>query len=384
MTRHHVLARFRTLALAALMAATSFAVTATPASAPAGGSDVLGQALSAITGSDVVAELGRGFRAAVAPKVAKAYCATDAAFTGRLTAASNKTAAVTRTKSALVYPYVSRVDTAFSCTAFYRYSGVAWNTTASGGRFDWGNLFNSITIPCNYTVGETTYVKANDTTDCPDTDAEYALPVTLSAERKYVQSANHNAVGDTSFVQTSCSTFYNDNNGERIRGAESGSGTRRASRARTSTTARATTARRSRSTASVPARASASPTTAPHRRSRSAPRGRRGRARRTSSTSYTLTFSITDAVAKFGAPSPGRSSARWPQPGRRQLRHVRRRHGCRLDRDRHRERVGPDLGADPRGRLLLPLDRGRDRPQRQRGHPGHVGDPDRGWGRIPP
>ena len=110
---------------------------------------------------------------ALKPLTAKAVtCATNPTFTGRLTASSASTTAVSRITSPTVYGYISNVDGAWSCTASVRYSGISWNTTASTGTFDWGNLINSTTVACNWVVGSTDYLKANSTSDCADTDAE--------------------------------------------------------------------------------------------------------------------------------------------------------------------------------------------------------------------
>ena len=116
-----------------------------------------------------------------------------------------------------MYGYISNVDTAWSCTAYFRYSGLAWNISSSAGRFNWGNLINSTGVACNFVVGSTDYVKANSTTDCPDTDAEYAMAATLSAQRVYQADVSHNGEGDFSFVQADCGTYYG---AEPIQGTE--------------------------------------------------------------------------------------------------------------------------------------------------------------------
>jgi len=226
-TGRAVLARFRAVALAVVLATTSFAVAATPATGPGGSGDPLGRIVESITNSAPIAELAKAMHGAVSPEVAQAYCATNAAFTGWLTSSPTLHTALLRTKSATVYAYISNVDRAFSCTSFYRYSGVAWNTTSSGGRFDYGNLIFSTAGSCNFVAGSNDFVKANSTTDCPDSDSEHALAVTLSAERKYNQSIAHDSPGDISFVHTSCSTYYESTAGagEKVRGHESADGT---------------------------------------------------------------------------------------------------------------------------------------------------------------
>lgn len=176
-------ARVRAVAAAVVFAGATFAVTASPVSLP------------------------RPEALKPAPVLA-AFCGSNAAFTGRLTATSSSTTAVARTKSATVYGYISSVSSAWSCTAFYRYSGIVWNTAATTGRFDWGNLINSTAVACNFVVGSTDYIKANSTTDCPDTDAEYALAATLDAQRVYQADAAHNGTGDFSFAHSDCGTYY--------------------------------------------------------------------------------------------------------------------------------------------------------------------------------
>ena len=117
--------RLRTTALAVVLASTSFAVAAIPHPAPSG-TDPL---------SAVVGQIGQ----LVAPKpVRAAFCASNAAFSGRLTASSASTVAVGPITNGTVYGYISNVDAAWSCTAYLRYSGVAWNTTTTAGRFNWG------------------------------------------------------------------------------------------------------------------------------------------------------------------------------------------------------------------------------------------------------
>ena len=135
-------------------------------------------------------------------------CATNPLFTGRLTASSGSTTAVSRITSGTVYGYISDVDQAWSCTASVRYSGIAWNTTTTLGRFNWGNLINSTTVACNWGVGSTDYLKANSTSDCPDSDAEYAMAVGLTPQGVYHADVNHNGVLDFSFAHSDCDTYH--------------------------------------------------------------------------------------------------------------------------------------------------------------------------------
>ena len=135
-------------------------------------------------------------------------CATNPLFTGRLTASSGSTTAVSRITSGTVYGYISDVDQVWSCTASVRYSGIAWNTTTTLGRFNWGNLINSTTVACNWGVGSTDYLKANSTSDCPDSDAEYAMAVGLTPQGVYHADVNHNGVLDFSFAHSDCDTYH--------------------------------------------------------------------------------------------------------------------------------------------------------------------------------
>ena len=202
-------ARLRTTALAAVLAATSFIVTAAPGSRPAD------------TGSSPFEGIVRIANELFAPKAAlAAYCASNPTFTGYLTASTSSHPQAAGITDPDLYAWVSNVDSTWSCTAFYRFDGVAWNTTASAGRFDWGLLITSTSVACNYDVGSNDYIKGNGTTDCPDTDAEYALQLTLTAERVYQQDVDHDSVGDLSFVHSDCSTAYGNGDGEKERGTE--------------------------------------------------------------------------------------------------------------------------------------------------------------------
>jgi len=177
--------RWRTVLLAALFTATIVAVDAAPVSLPAPIAEVFG------------------------PEPAKAgFCASNAAFTGHLTGSEFSTTALTRTIDPIVYAYISNVQAAWSCTLYYRYSGVTFNTSATLGTFRWGNLINSQSVVCNYAVGSTNYIKSNSTADCPDTDDEYALRTSLNPEGIYQRDLSHDTIGDFSFVQTDCGTYY--------------------------------------------------------------------------------------------------------------------------------------------------------------------------------
>ena len=188
-------ARARVGLLAAVLAATSFAVTATPGSAPAG--------------DDPFAGVVRTLETLLALEQALAtWCASNPNFTGYLTASATSTTPVGRITTPTVYGYISTVNAAWSCTNAFRYSGVAWNITDVAGRWNWGNLIASTGVACNYGVGSTDYAKANGTTDCPDFDAEYAMAVILSGERIYRDDWHHDTEGDISYAQSDCGTYY--------------------------------------------------------------------------------------------------------------------------------------------------------------------------------
>lgn len=92
--------------------------------------------------------------------------------------------------------------------------------------FDWGAIIHSLSVPCNWVIGETTYLKANDTTDCADTDAEYAMPVALVANSggTLLQGVWHpdwspDELGDFMFIHSDCTSYYEGSgmSGERVR-----------------------------------------------------------------------------------------------------------------------------------------------------------------------
>ena len=255
--------RLRAVLLAALLAGTTFTITASPVSIPR--PDVL-KPSSALA----------------------AFCASNAAFSGRLTASSASTTAVTRIKNATVYGYISSVQSAWSCTAFYRYSAVAWNTSATVGTFDWGNLINSTSVSCNFAVGSTDYVKANSTTDCPDTDAEYAMAVSLDAQRVYQNDAAHNGTGDFSFTHSDCGTYYG---AEPIKSGQNFSGATVGNRPGSNCDALTIDSTNTSQTITYDSTAPAISFVTP------------AAASGTNSTSYTVTFTATDAVAGFGGTS---------------------------------------------------------------------------------
>ncbi|MFN8629818.1 MAG: hypothetical protein U0838_05685 [Chloroflexota bacterium] len=158
MKHHPNLLRLRALLAAVVLASTTFIVQASPAE-----------------------PCSRSSEALRTPTARALACASDLSFQGHLTNSSSSTAAATRSTTGNVYAYISKVVDNWSCTAYFRYDGIEWvrNSTATNGNFAWGNLINSTSVSCNWAVGSTDYVKGNSTTDCPDTDAEYARKVFL-------------------------------------------------------------------------------------------------------------------------------------------------------------------------------------------------------------
>ncbi len=163
--------------------------------------------------------------AALTPQSAQALaCATNAKLDGYLTSSSASTTLLTRSTTGNVFGYVSNVVGAWSCTAWYRYSGLAWQRPSGLGNFDWGNLINSITVSCNWAVGSTDYLKANSTTDCADSDAEYAMPIYLEETKAnherldavFTNDTTPDATGDFMFIHSDCESYYDEGGGEVI------------------------------------------------------------------------------------------------------------------------------------------------------------------------
>jgi hypothetical protein len=133
---------------------------------------------------------------------------------------------LTESTTGNVFGYISDVEDDWSCTAYYRYDGLAWTRWDLEGVFDWGAIIHSTSVPCNWVVGETTYLKANDTTDCADSDAEYAMPVALVANSNQLllQGVYHpdwtpDETGDWMFIHSDCTSYYEGAglSGERVR-----------------------------------------------------------------------------------------------------------------------------------------------------------------------
>ncbi len=194
MTRLVPSLRLRTVALTALFSFTTFFVQAAP-------SEVLPRP------------------EALTPQTAQALaCADGPSFEGKLTSSSSTTALLERSTTGNVYGYISDVIDDWSCTAWYRYDGLAWarDDGELDGNFDWGNLINSTSVPCNWDIHETNYLKANSTNDCADSDAEYAMPIFLGntstsgdlLEWVFHQDSTPDEPGDFAFIHSDCETYY--------------------------------------------------------------------------------------------------------------------------------------------------------------------------------
>src|SRR5688572_28298338 len=93
--------RLRTMALAALFGFTTFFVSAAPTDLPR--------------------------PEALAPQPVKALaCADGPSFEGWITGSSSTTAQLARSTTGNVFGWVSNVVDDWSCTAWYRYDGLAW------------------------------------------------------------------------------------------------------------------------------------------------------------------------------------------------------------------------------------------------------------------
>ncbi|MEI7743007.1 MAG: DUF6531 domain-containing protein, partial [Chloroflexota bacterium] len=191
-----ILPRLRVAALTVVMTATLFTVNAAPVSRP----------LSDADNHRASAPLPFG----LGPQPADAnYCASGPAFTGWLTQQlvnSGTPSTAGYINNSTVYGYISSVGSAWSCTLYRRYSGIAWNTTSTLGMFDYGTIINSTSVSCNWAVGSTDYLKANGTQVCPSTDTSNVLAVQLTAQRVYQNDVNHDTPGDFSFVHSDCDT----------------------------------------------------------------------------------------------------------------------------------------------------------------------------------
>jgi RHS repeat-associated protein len=146
------------------------------------------------------------------PKTAAAVtCSTHPLFTGHLTSSAQSTAKISRITDGNVNHYISNIDRDWSCDSLFRYSGTAWNTSASQGTFKWGNLYNSTSPNCYWIVGTNDYTKDNSTTDCPDTISEYAYNFALSPQGVYTNDNTHDSTGDLGYAHSACDGYLGAN-----------------------------------------------------------------------------------------------------------------------------------------------------------------------------
>ncbi len=193
----------RTVALAALFGFATFAVRATPTEIPLPRPEALTPA--------PVAALG---------------CADEPAFTGFITNTYTTTPA-TYSTTGMARGSISDVDDDWSCTAYYRYDGLGWQRAdAEGdGNFQWGTLIHSTAVPCNWVIGETTYLKANDAAHCHTSDSDHGMQLELLnwtgqlQEGLWHADSSPDAAGDFMFIHSDCTSWYEGSgmSGQRIR-----------------------------------------------------------------------------------------------------------------------------------------------------------------------
>ncbi len=187
--------RLRTVALGAVFAFSTFAVQAAPTELPLARPEALSP--------QPVQALG---------------CASEPTFTGFITNTYTTTPATLST-TGLVRGYISDVLTTWSCTAAYRYDGLAWQreSPTDGANYQWGTLINSTSVPCNWVVNETSYLKANGASHCHTSDSDHGMAIVLAAtgadplmERVWHADNTPDEPGDFMFVHSDCTSYYED------------------------------------------------------------------------------------------------------------------------------------------------------------------------------
>ncbi len=277
MTQHTTLLRLRALLAAVILSGSLFVVDAAPTSLPIPRPEALTPAQALALG-----------------------CADEPSFQGRLTGSKTSTTAITRTTTGNVYGYISKVVDDWSCTNAFRYDGLAWVRTNGNGYWDWGNLINSTSVACNWAIGSTDYLKGNSTTDCPDTDAEYALPIYLGAnssddllELVANNDSNHDDPGDFLFVHSDCTTYYG---GESLKYNQDWTSGNANNRPGNNCDPRVLDGTNTTQSIVIDG--------TPPAFSFSTPAGTAGTIVGTTTASYQLTFAATDNVAGFGSTHP--------------------------------------------------------------------------------
>jgi len=195
--------RLRTVALAALFTFTTFFVQLAPTEVPLPRPEALTP--------QPVAALG---------------CADEPAFTGFITNTYTTTPA-TYSTTGMARGYISNVLDDWSCTAYYRYDGLAWMRDDGEGdaNYQWGTLINSTSVPCNWVVGETTYLKANGEAHCHTSDSDHGMQLELLnwtgqlQEMVWHADSSPDSPGDFMFVHSDCTSYYAGSGtpGERMR-----------------------------------------------------------------------------------------------------------------------------------------------------------------------
>ncbi len=153
-------------------------------------------------------------------------------------------------------------------------------------------------MPCNWDIGETNYLKANSTTDCHDSDSEYAMPIFLANFSSLLETTFHNDVtpdapGDFGFIHSDCTSYYGAEPVQLNESWSSGDVGNRPGSNCDPTIHESTNTSQSIVVDDTP------PTL-----SFSAPAGAAGTVVGATSTSYGVTFNPSDNVANFGASSP--------------------------------------------------------------------------------
>ena len=228
----------------------------------------------------------------------------------------------------------------------------------------------------------TDYLKANSTTDCPDSDAEYALPIFLSnytttmLETVWHNDSTPDEPGDFAFIHSDCESYYwsaeslKENRhlvDDRHRPTGQGANCDPYEIDPTGTTQSIVV------DGTAPSTDFDWPTRAPGRRSCRPPSPASSSTR------------PTRWRASVAPPTTGTCSARRRPGAASDLRHVRQRHDDRQPDLGHDERRRPGRQPGPGRQHLLPLDPGGQGRQRQHRDDHHLGlDPDRPVGEPRP
>jgi YD repeat-containing protein len=132
-------------------------------------------------------------------------------FTGKLSNSSGTM--LDESTSGDVYGRVTNVDQRWQPSpgcGYYRYDAIVWATDNSTTDLTvhWGALSGDAQ-PCNYVVGGTDYLHANNGA-CPSATQD-RLVATLTPEAVYQQDNDLNSKGDFAFAHSDCITWYTKN-----------------------------------------------------------------------------------------------------------------------------------------------------------------------------